>query len=95
LSLSEREEIALGQAAGESTAHALAWERASRPKPAKLAVNVALRDQVQDDLLRRYSPEQIAGRCAASFPTTRRCGCLPRRSISRSTCSHAARCGAS
>jgi len=71
LSFSEREEIAVGRAAGESvrsiarelgrspatvsrelrrnadrrgeyratTAHARAWERASRPKPAKLVVN--------------------------------------------------------
>jgi IS30 family transposase len=101
LSFSEREEIALGRAGGESiraiarrlgrspstvsrelrrnadrrdggyratTAHALAYERASRPKPAKLAVNVALRERVQDDLLRRYSPEQIAGRLRRQFP---------------------------
>jgi transposase, IS30 family len=100
LSLSEREEIALGRAAGESmrviarrlgrspstvsrelrrnaergggyratTAHARAWERAARPKPAKLAVNMALREQVQDDLLRRYSPEQIAGRLRREYP---------------------------
>ena len=51
-----------------TTAHALAYERASRPKPAKLAVNVALRELVQDDLLRRYSPEQIAGRLRRQFP---------------------------
>ena len=51
-----------------TTAHALAYERASRPKPAKLAVNLALRELVQDDLLRRYSPEQIAGRLRRQFP---------------------------
>jgi IS30 family transposase len=51
-----------------TTAHALAYERASRPKPAKLAENVALRELVQDDLLRRYSPEQIAGRLRRQFP---------------------------
>jgi IS30 family transposase len=100
LSVAEREEIAVGRAAGESmrviarrlgrapstvsrelarnadrgsgyratTAHALAWERAARPKPAKLKVNMALREVVQDDLLRRYSPEQIAGRLRRQYP---------------------------
>ena len=51
-----------------STAHALAYGRASRPKPAKLAVNVALRTKVEQDLARRYSPEQIAGRLRVEFP---------------------------
>jgi hypothetical protein len=51
-----------------TTAHALAYERASRPKPAKLATNLALRAIVQDDLQRRYSPEQIAGRLRRRFP---------------------------
>ncbi len=100
LSFSEREEIALARARGETirviarrlgrapstvsrelgrnadrgdayratTAHALAYERASRPKPAKLATNLALRELVQDDLTRRYSPEQIAGRLRCQFP---------------------------
>jgi IS30 family transposase len=101
LTFSEREEIALARARGETmraiarqlarspstisrelrrnadrrdggyratTAHALAYDRASRPKPAKLAVNVALRERVQDDLARRYSPEQIAGRLRRQFP---------------------------
>ena len=51
-----------------TTAHALAYDRASRPKPAKLAVNVVLRERVQDDLLKRFSPEQIAGRLRRRFP---------------------------
>jgi IS30 family transposase len=100
LSFSEREEIAVGRAAGESvrsiarrlgrspatvsrelrrnadrrgeyratTAHARAWERASRPKPAKLVVNQRLRAIVQHDLERKYSPEQIAGRLRLAFP---------------------------
>ncbi len=51
-----------------SSAHALAYERASRPKPAKLATNLRLRQLVQDDLQRRYSPEQIAGRLRRQFP---------------------------
>jgi transposase, IS30 family len=51
-----------------TTAHALAYERASRPKPAKLHSNLALRAIVQDDLTRRYSPEQIAGRLRRRFP---------------------------
>ena len=51
-----------------TTAHALAYERASRPKPAKLQTNLRLRAIVQDDLRRRYSPEQIAGRLRHRFP---------------------------
>jgi transposase, IS30 family len=49
-------------------AHALAYERASRPKPGKLQTNLALRQIVQDDLVRRLSPEQIAGRLRRRFP---------------------------
>ncbi|MGI8679206.1 MAG: transposase, partial [Jatrophihabitans sp.] len=37
-----------------SSAHAMAYHRASRPKPAKLAVNLALRSAVEKDLARRY-----------------------------------------
>src|SRR3954471_24718418 len=48
-------------------AHALAYERASRPKPAKLQTNLALRQIVRDDLRRRLSPEQIAGRLRRRF----------------------------
>jgi Helix-turn-helix domain len=51
-----------------TTAHARAFERASRPKPAKLATNRRLRRIVQDDLQRRFSPEQIAGRLRRRFP---------------------------
>jgi len=101
LTFSDREEIALGRARGESmraiaarlgrspstisrelarnagcagqsyratTAHALAYERAGRPKPSKLATNAALAQQVEQDLQRRYSPEQIAGRLRRQFP---------------------------
>jgi len=51
-----------------STAHARAYERASRPKPAKLSTNMVLRARVEQDLKRRYSPEQIAGRLRRRFP---------------------------
>ena len=100
LTFAEREEIAVGRAAGESmraiarrlgrspstisrelarntgrtggyratAAHALAYERASRPKPAKLHTNLKLRRQVEEDLCRRYSPEQIVGRLRRLFP---------------------------
>jgi len=51
-----------------TTAHALAYERAGRPKPAKLHTNLPLRQLVQDDLRRRFSPEQIAGRLRRRFP---------------------------
>jgi transposase, IS30 family len=52
-----------------SRAHALAWQRAARPKPAKLAVNLALRETVERDLARKYSPAQIAARLRMRFPT--------------------------
>jgi len=99
LSFAEREEIALGRAAGESirriaaklgrspstisweltrnavpggyratTAHAQGYARAGRPKPAKLATNLVLREKVEHDLEKRYSPEQIAGRLRQEFP---------------------------
>jgi transposase, IS30 family len=51
-----------------TTAHALAWERAGRPKPAKLQTNLTLRAKVEQYLAQRYSPEQIAGRLRVEFP---------------------------
>ena len=116
LTFSEREEIALGRARGESvrciarqlgrspstvsrelsrntdrrgeyratSAHALAWQRASRPKPAKLWVNQRLREIVEQLLERRYSPSRSPGACACNSLLTRRCGCQPRRSTSHS-----------
>ncbi len=51
-----------------TSAHAAAWERAARPKPAKLVRNELLRERVQADLQKRYSPEQIAGRLREDFP---------------------------
>jgi IS30 family transposase len=51
-----------------TTAHALAYERASRPKLAKLHVNLGLRAKVEKDLQKKYSPEQIAGRLKREFP---------------------------
>ena len=40
----------------------------ARPKPAKLATNLALRGKVEQDLQKRYSPEQIAGRLRRGVP---------------------------
>jgi transposase, IS30 family len=51
-----------------TSAHALAWDRAARPKPAKLVENLVLRGLVEQDLAKRYSPEQIAGRLRVRFP---------------------------
>ncbi len=51
-----------------SAAQVQAYQRASRPKPAKLAGNGALRQRVEQDLGKKYSPEQIAGRLRADFP---------------------------
>jgi IS30 family transposase len=54
-----------------TSAHALAWQRAGRPKPVKLWVNQRLREIVEDLLERRYSPEQIAGRLRVKFSADR------------------------
>jgi IS30 family transposase len=43
-----------------TTAHALAYQRASRPKPAKLLDNQVLRGIVEADLAKKYSPQQIS-----------------------------------
>jgi len=51
-----------------TTAHALAYQRASRPKPAKLLTHPVLRAKVEADLAKKYSPEQIAGRLKVDFP---------------------------
>ena len=51
-----------------TSAHALAYARASRPKPAKLATNQRLHDKVEADLAKKYSPEQIAGRLKVEYP---------------------------
>ena len=51
-----------------TTAHAAAWVRASRPKPAKLAINARLRVEVQARLELHHSPEQIMRRLREDFP---------------------------
>ena len=48
-------------------AHRLAWERQRRPKPSKLSRSPVLRQQVQQMLDKRYSPEQVSGRLKARF----------------------------
>jgi IS30 family transposase len=99
LTLSEREEISRGLAAGLSmwaiarelgraastisreiarnggleryrAGHAdqLAWDRALRPKPCKLAMNTVLRRTVVKQLRLHWSPEQIAGCLKRQYP---------------------------
>ena len=51
-----------------TSAHALAYHRASRPKPARLQTNRRLRGIVEADLAKKYSPEQIAGRLKLEYP---------------------------
>jgi IS30 family transposase len=53
--------------AGAAQARAEAGAR--RPKPVKLAVDPVLREQVQTRLQDKHSPEQIARRLKAEFPT--------------------------
>ena len=50
------------------SAHVLAHQRPTRPKPAKLVTNHLLRERVQSELTKRYSPEQIAGRLREDYP---------------------------
>jgi IS30 family transposase len=45
----------------------LAYDRASRPKPAKLVTNLALRAEVGEDLEKKYPPPQITGRLVVEF----------------------------
>jgi IS30 family transposase len=51
-----------------TTAHSRAQERAARPKTAKLVTNEKLREEVQDGLKARSSPQQIAGRLRKDYP---------------------------
>jgi IS30 family transposase len=46
-----------------------AWDRARRPKRCKLARNRALSRIVEEQLRRRWSPEQIAGWLKRTYPT--------------------------
>jgi IS30 family transposase len=62
LTFGEREEIALGRAGGESM-RAIARRVGRSP-----STNVELRRKVEEDLRRRYSPEQIVGRLRRQFP---------------------------
>nr|WP_143086188.1 IS30 family transposase [Amycolatopsis saalfeldensis] len=51
-----------------STAQHAAEHRATRPKPAKLAIDPVLHDRVQQDLTALWPPEQIAARLKRDFP---------------------------
>jgi IS30 family transposase len=51
-----------------SVAQARAEQRACRPKPSKLALNPLLQAHVQQQLLKGWSPEQIAARLPQDFP---------------------------
>jgi IS30 family transposase len=53
---------------GADHAQSVADAAARRPKQAKLVRNVGLRREVQDRLLTRHSPEQIARRLREDFP---------------------------
>jgi IS30 family transposase len=47
---------------------AVAVANAKRPKPCKLATNPRLRERVEQDLSKRYSPQQISARLRRDFP---------------------------
>ena len=50
------------------TAHARAFTQASRPQVSKIESNPALRARIIEDLGKKYSPQQIAGRLTKDFP---------------------------
>jgi IS30 family transposase len=50
-------------------AHAIAFDDARRPQPAKIETSPALRERILHDLGQRYSPEEIAGRLRRDFPS--------------------------
>jgi IS30 family transposase len=49
-------------------AHRLAWERQRRPRRSRLSQHPRLRQEVQQMLDRRYSPEQVSGRLKMHHP---------------------------
>lgn len=51
-----------------TTGQSRAFARSRRPKEAKLATAGPLRDRVQNDLAKKYSPVQISGRLRVEFP---------------------------
>ena len=53
-------------------AHRLSWERQRRPKTSKLGKDPILRDQVQEMLNKRLSPDQISGRLEVLHPDNER-----------------------
>ena len=55
---------------GAAGADRQAWQRASRPKPCKLASNLRLRDIVEDRVQHSWSPQQIAGWLKVSYPNS-------------------------
>jgi IS30 family transposase len=54
-----------------SRADQAAWDRACRPKPCKLAQHPSLALRVADKLQQHWSPEQIAGWLARTYPKDR------------------------
>ena len=62
-------------------ADAAAYQRAQRPKPAKLVTEPRLRAVVEAKLALRWSPEQIAGWLPLAYLRIRLWGCRTRRSI--------------
>jgi transposase, IS30 family len=55
-----------------------ACRRARRPKTAKLTQNHRLRARVEAKLVAKWSPEEISGWLATTYPTTPRCTCHTR-----------------
>jgi transposase, IS30 family len=55
-------------ASAQARAEQAARERGRKASPAKLATNLRLRRQVQDRLIKKHSPEQIAHRLRVDFP---------------------------
>lgn len=66
-------------------AHRMATSRRPRPRVRKFEGESGLRAYVQGKLRKRWSPEQISHRWSKISLMTRECGCVRKRSTSRST----------
>jgi len=74
-----------------TTAHALAYERAGRPSRPSFTPTCRCASSCRTICGGASRPSRSRAGCAVDSPRTRRCGCRPRRSTSRSTCSRGVR----
>ncbi len=71
-------------------AERLSWERQRRPKSSKLSQSEPLREEVQEMLKKRYSPDQLSGRLKVQHPMIRACISVTKRSTNACSCTRGA-----